>query len=65
MKRYLINNIDYQVDNDFELSDLPKTIEVSVSLDVANNEDELIDFLSNHISTETGFCNESFSFDEI
>jgi hypothetical protein len=60
--KYLATNIDYDIDG--EDINLPKSIEVDVP-DTVNNDDDLVDFVSNEISNETGFCQFGFNLTKL
>ena len=61
--KYVCTNIQWDTDgDDMILSELPKSITVEVPVDVTLNEDELMDFLSDLLSDETGWCHYGFDY---
>ena len=60
---YTCTNIEWDTDGDDSiLRDLPKALTFAVDSEIANNEDELTDHLSDRLSDETGWCHFGFDF---
>lgn len=61
MRKYKVENIQWDCDGDEEvLASLPKEMEVNV--DESLDSDEVMDFISNKISDETGYCHNGFNY---
>ena len=60
MKTFQVTNIDYCVDGEIDINELPETLTIKIP-DSLNNESEITDYISNEISNITGFLNNGFS----
>jgi hypothetical protein len=58
--KYTVTVIGYAGDSS-EIDELPTTLEIIVP-DEITDEDELIDYIGDEISNETGFCHYGFSY---
>ena len=65
MKKYRVYNIDWDVDCENDLADLPKEMVIEDENDLTNENYELSDFISDAISEKTGFCHCGCDFELI
>ena len=60
---YKCRNIEWDTDGDkLVFQGLPQTLDFRVPADVAENEDELQEFLSDALSEATGWCHFGFDY---
>jgi len=57
-KTYIVTNIKY--DTDGAKVKLPKTLTITVPEDISDP-DEVVEYISDEISNETGYCHMGFS----
>ena len=60
---FVCSRIKWDTDGDETVfGDLPHTVTVEVPSDIVDNEDELIDYLGDEISDQTGWCHFGFKY---
>lgn len=67
-KKFHVFDIEWDVDNQEDLNELPKDLEIIVTdKDVDNFENwwEVAEFIGNQLSDKYGFCHYCFQFDEM
>lgn len=59
-----IFNIDYDTDGDIEIeNELPDEFETTISMFDDEGDDELVEYISDYISDETGYCHKGFEYE--
>lgn len=65
MKRYRVYNIEWDVDCENDLADLPKEMIIEDKNDLTNENYKLSDFISDEITEQTNFCHRGCNFELI
>jgi hypothetical protein len=63
MKTFRVYNICWDTDDDSSV-ELPQEVLVSVPNDIVEDEDDVVDFISDYLSDTFGFCHKGFKCEE-
>ena len=62
IRRFLVHSIDWDVDNESELDDLPTEVDITID---AEDDEDAEDKICDYLSDEYGYCHNGFDYEEI